>query len=325
MMRPHPCLRVFAVVATSAASAFIPSPIRRPPAVALHVRPTGNPPPWLSGKRISTMPDQASDAAKSPPGPGVPDLSEVPDVPLPAIVAAIAAVAYAIASSAHLLPSLPADFDPQRLMTDAVSYFEAAGPLGYLYFGLAYTAAEILAIPAIPLTASAGYLFGLFPGTAVVLLSASIAASVSFLTGRYLLRSVVEEMLEDNPRFAAMDRAIGREGFKLMLLLRLSPIFPFALSNYLYGVTSVGFWPYFWGTMIGFTPGTLAYVYTGEFGKTLTVDAASGSPWYVYAGGLALGAGVIKILADVSTRAIEEMEGVEEAVEKTSFNSRTKQ
>lgn len=73
----------------------------------------------------------------------------------------------------------------------------------------------------------------------------------------------MEGALAENPKFRSIDKAIGVEGFKIILLLRLSPIFPFALSNYLYGVTSVDFWEYMAGTLIGFFPGTLAYVYGG--------------------------------------------------------------
>lgn len=127
--------------------------------------------------------------------------------------------------------------------------------------------AEILAIPAVPiLTASSGYLFGTLPGTAVCLLSAAAAASISFAIGRTLLRGYVERVLDDNPRFRSMDNAIEKGGFKLMLLVRLSPLFPFALSNYLYGASSVRFAPYFAGTLLGFLPGTFAYVYAGRVG-----------------------------------------------------------
>ena len=185
---------------------------------------------------------------------------------------------------------------------------EEMGPSGLFYFGLVYTVAEILAIPAIPLTASAGYLFGTVQGTSVVLVSASIAAAVSFIIGRTLLRSYVEEVLEEYPKFAKIDKAIGREGFKLMVLLRFSPIFPFALSNYLYGATSVQFWPFFLGTLVGFTPGTIAYVSTGSIGKALTLDSASAYPWYAYAGGFALLAIFLKVAADVATGIIEELD-----------------
>lgn len=189
-----------------------------------------------------------------------------------------------------------------------MQHVESMGPSGLLYFGVVYTVAEILAIPAIPLTASAGYLFGTVQGTAVVLASASVAAGVSFVIGRTLLRSYVEEVLEDYPKFAKIDNAIGREGFKLMVLLRVSPIFPFALSNYLYGATSVKFWPFFLGTMIGFTPGTIAYVSTGTIGKALTLDSATAYPWYAYAGGLALLTAFLKVASDVATGIIEELD-----------------
>lgn len=198
--------------------------------------------------------------------------------------------------------------DPAASLEAVVSTVQEMGPLGYLYFGAVYTAAEILAIPAIPLTASAGYLFGVKYGTAVVLFSASIAAAVSFVIGRTFLREYVEKALEDYPEFKKIDKAIGEEGFKLMLLLRLSPIFPFALSNYLYGVTSIKFWPYFWGTMIGFTPGTIAYVFTGEIGKSLTINSASAEPWYVYVGGLAILSGFLKFASDTATGIIEKVQ-----------------
>lgn len=198
--------------------------------------------------------------------------------------------------------------DPAASLQAVVETVESMGPLGAVYFGVVYTIAEILAVPAIPLTASAGYLFGVVQGTSVVLVSASIAAAISFVIGRTLLRSYVEKTLEDFPKFQKIDRAIGEEGFKLMLLLRLSPIFPFALSNYLYGASSVGFWQYFLGTMIGFTPGTMAYVYTGVVGKELSLGDGSASPWYVYLGGFVLVAGVLKLLADVATGIIDNLE-----------------
>ena len=212
-------------------------------------------------------------------------------------------------ASNDIVGAVQSAFDnPTAALEQVVQQVDSMGPLGPLYFGAAYTVAEILAIPAIPLTASAGYLFGPALGTGVVLVSASIAAAVSFAIGRTLLRDYVEGQLEKYPDFAKIDRAIGKEGFKLMLLLRLSPIFPFALSNYLYGATSINFPAFFWGTLFGFAPGTLAYVYTGFVGKALTGDGSESYPWFVYAGGLAVLAGLMKILADVATRAVEELE-----------------
>lgn len=209
--------------------------------------------------------------------------------------------------------------DPGAALDYVVELTDSMGTLGIAYFGVAYCIAEILAVPAIPLTASAGYLFGPVKGTAIVLLSASIAAGLSFQIGRTLLRDYVENLLKDYPKFAKIDKAIGKEGFKLMLLLRLSPIFPFALSNYLYGASSIKFPAFFFGTLLGFAPGTLAYVYTGYVGKALTGEAGSDVyPWYVYLGGLTVFAGLLKVVADTATRVVEEIEE-EEAQNNVDF------
>jgi len=135
----------------------------------------------------------------------------------------------------------------------------------------------VLALPAAPLTASAGYLFGLPIGTAVVLCSGTLAAGIAFLLGRTLLRPRVLSIAENNAKFRALDRAVAKEGFKIVLLLRLSPLLPFALSNYLYGLTAVEFWPYMAGTFFGFLPGTTAYVYTGTASKGLVDASAAGA------------------------------------------------
>lgn len=202
--------------------------------------------------------------------------------------------------------------DPTAALDQVVQTVDSMGFLGVVYFGVAYTIAEVLAIPAIPLTASAGYLFGPVVGTSVVLFSASIAAAVSFVIGRTILRTYVEGVLEDYPKFAKIDRAIGKEGFKLMFLLRLSPLFPFALSNYLYGASSIDFTSFFFGTLFGFAPGTLAYVYSGYVGKALTDGGEGSYPWFVYAGGLAILAGFIKVAADTATQIVGELEEEED-------------
>jgi uncharacterized membrane protein YdjX (TVP38/TMEM64 family) len=203
--------------------------------------------------------------------------------------------------------------DPTFILESVVDKVQAMGPAGVLYFGLMYTLAEVLAIPAVPLTASAGYLFGVSTGTAIVLLSASVAATISFAIGRTILRSYVERILEDYPDFQKLDRAIEKEGFKLMILLRMSPVFPFALSNYLYGASSVRFWPFFWGTIIGFAPGTIAYVYSGQVGKALTLGDGNIQPWYIYVGGFVVLAGFLKLLADAATGILEGVDDVDES------------
>lgn len=202
--------------------------------------------------------------------------------------------------------------NPQETLQDVVASVEAMGPLAPLYFGFIYLVAELLAVPATPLTLSAGYLFGLTKGVGVVLVAATIAASISFFIGKTFLRSWVETVLEENEKFAKIDKAIAKEGFKLLFLVRLSPIFPFALSNYLYGASAIDFGAYFWGTLLGFAPGTVAYVYTGMVGKALTLG--QGEPWYVYAGGFSLLLAFLKIVTDVATGIVDAIEDDDDVI-----------
>uniref|UniRef100_A0A7R9U9H4 VTT domain-containing protein n=1 Tax=Pinguiococcus pyrenoidosus TaxID=172671 RepID=A0A7R9U9H4_9STRA len=208
------------------------------------------------------------------------------------------------------------NFDVRETLEATVKVIEDAGPMGYVYFALVYTLAELVALPAVPLTASSGYLFGTFRGTSVVLLSATVAASISFLLSRTFLRQYVKGFAASNPKWSAVDKAVGREGFRLVLLLRLSPLLPFALSNYLYGLSAVDFWGYFWGTFFGFMPGTVAYVYSGQVGREVSTAVANssmstGTPWYIYVAALG-GLGVfINVVSKIAKDAVAQIEAEE--------------
>ena len=96
---------------------------------------------------------------------------------------------------------------------------------------------------------------------------ATLGAGLAFLVARYLVRGRIEEFARKNRRFGAIDDAIGQEGWKIVGLLRLSPLIPFNVSNYFYGVTSIGFWPYLLASCVGILPGTLLYAYLGAIGQ----------------------------------------------------------
>ena len=97
----------------------------------------------------------------------------------------------------------------------------------------------------------------------IVFLAAVLGSSAAFLVSRYVARSSIERRLAGNARFAAMDRAVGAQGRKIVFLLRLSPVFPFTLLNYGLGLTNVRFVDYVVAS-IGMLPGTLLYVYYGK-------------------------------------------------------------
>jgi uncharacterized membrane protein YdjX (TVP38/TMEM64 family) len=201
--------------------------------------------------------------------------------------------------------------DPQTVLNHCVETVQGMGPLGIVYFGIVYVIAEVLAIPAVPLSVSAGYLFGLPIGVSIVLLSATIAASISFVIGKTVLRSfVVTKILQQNPKLAKIDRIIGERGFNLLIVLRLSPLFPFALSNYVYGASSIDFVSYFWATLLGFAPGTIAYVYTGMVGKEImfNTDGLNDQPWYVYGLGFTVILGIMKVISDTASGILQSID-----------------
>lgn len=173
-------------------------------------------------------------------------------------------------------------------------------------------AAEVLAIPAFPLTASSGYLFGLVPGTIIVLTSATIAATISFFIGRTFLKTWAQNYTSKWSQWVAIDKAIAKEGFKVILLLRLSPLLPFALSNYLYGITSIDFLSFIVGTFLGFAPGTFGLVYAGTAGKDLLSTAGENLPWYAYAIGGSIIIFLGKFIATIASDAIKELEEAEQ-------------
>eukprot|EP00240_Pyramimonas_obovata_P006125 CAMPEP_0118935380 /NCGR_PEP_ID=MMETSP1169-20130426/15571_1 /TAXON_ID=36882 /ORGANISM="Pyramimonas obovata, Strain CCMP722" /LENGTH=312 /DNA_ID=CAMNT_0006878405 /DNA_START=253 /DNA_END=1191 /DNA_ORIENTATION=+ len=187
------------------------------------------------------------------------------------------------------------------------AYLDTLGPYGYITYIAVYIVLELLAIPAIPLTMTAGALFGVVPGTVAASIGATIAATGSFVAARYFLRERVLNWASDNPKFAAIDEAIGREGFRIVALLRLSPLLPFAISNYLYGLTSVKLRPYVLGSWLGMLPGTFLYVQAGTTGRALlnsTAGAAEASGDGFW--GLAAGLGVSLLTAAYVSRVANE-------------------
>lgn len=137
------------------------------------------------------------------------------------------------------------------------------GVWGPVVFVAGYAVAAVALVPGSLLTLAAGAIFGLARGTLYVFAGATLGASAAFLVARYLARGAVERRLAGHPRFAALDHAVGREGRKIVFLLRLSPVFPFNLLNYALGLTRVRFADYL-VACLGMLPGTFLYVYYGK-------------------------------------------------------------
>jgi len=149
----------------------------------------------------------------------------------------------------------------------ALQWIESLGPWGPIAFISIYIVASALLISGAVLTLGAGLVFGVAWGSIWVSIGSTLAATVSFLIGRYLARGWVSKQIESQPKFKAIDKAVASEGWKIVGLTRLSPVFPFVFLNYAFGVTQVSLRDYVLASWIGMMPGTVMYVYLGSLGK----------------------------------------------------------
>jgi uncharacterized membrane protein YdjX (TVP38/TMEM64 family) len=165
-------------------------------------------------------------------------------------------------------PSLAAGFAPQAWLLSALQWIDGLGWVGGLAFIAIYIVATVAFLPGSILTLGAGVVFGVVMGSVYVLVGATLGAIAAFLVGRYLARGWVSRKIAGNSNFAAIDKAVAQAGFKIVLLTRLSPVFPFNLLNYAFGITGVGLKDYALGS-IGMIPGTIMYVYIGSLAGDL--------------------------------------------------------
>ena len=183
------------------------------------------------------------------------------------------------------------------------------GAVGAVVFGVAYALVTVLMMPGSILTMGAGLLFGVLWGTVTVSIASTTGAAMAFLVGRFVARDWVASKVSGRPKFQAIDRAVGRQGFKIVLLTRLSPIFPFNLLNYAYGLTGVKFWSYVLASWIGMLPGTLMYVYFGSLARNVAAVATGREKTtidYVFYGiGLVVTVAVVVLVTRVAGNALK--------------------
>lgn len=155
-------------------------------------------------------------------------------------------------------------------LASGTAWIESHRALAWMAYVAAYAAAAVLVVPGTLLTLAAGFLFGLPVGVMLVSVGSLSGAAAAFLTGRFLARDWVRRRIQALPRFQALDKATRSRGFVIVLLTRLSPLFPFNLLNYAFGLTAVRFGDYVLASWIGMTPAIILYVYVGSAAKSLT-------------------------------------------------------
>ena len=179
----------------------------------------------------------------------------------------------------------------QALLRPALEWISHLGVWGPVVFVLIYVMACVLLVPGSLLTLGAGVVFGLVRGTIIVAIGATLGATAAFLVGRYLARDFVARKIAGDARFKAIDDVVAREGWKIVLLARLSPAFPFNLLNYAFGVTQVSLRDYFFASLAGMLPGTILFVYLGQLAGDLaslgqTERNRTSAEWALYGAGL---------------------------------------
>jgi uncharacterized membrane protein YdjX (TVP38/TMEM64 family) len=198
-----------------------------------------------------------------------------------------------------------ATFDVRALLRGALAWIEQLGLWGQMLFAAVYVAATVLLIPGSALGLGAGALFGIVNGFLLVSLASTLEATCAFLVGRYLARGWVSKKIEGNASFAAIDRAVAAEGWKIVFLTRLSPLFPFTVLNYAFGITRVSLRDYMIASWIGMMPGTLLYVYLGSLAGAGASDRQhTPAEWALYVVGLLSTIAVAGIATRIARRAL---------------------
>lgn len=181
------------------------------------------------------------------------------------------------------------------------AYVRGLGVAGYILYAVVYALCVVLLIPASVLTLGAGAIFGWTAGSLVVIVGATAGATLAFILAQTVLRKRVEAMIAANPKLSAVDKAIAREGTKLMLLMRLSGFPPFTWINYALGLTGVRVLPYVLTTFFGIIPGVAAFTYAGAAGAAVATGRGNRIALIV----TALGAVLVSIyIARIAAKAI---------------------
>lgn len=202
-------------------------------------------------------------------------------------------------------------FPVARRIPELLGWMRGQGLAGAGVFVIVYVLACVLFLPGSLLTLGAGAVFGVGVGFPLVSLGSTLGATASFLIGRFLLRDWVARRASSHPRFAAVERAVARGGWRIVGLLRLSPLFPFNLLNYGLGLTPVRLREYVLASWIGMMPGTLLYVWLGALAGDVAQLASGSRPrspweWALYGLGLLATLGVTVYITRLARTSLQE-------------------
>ncbi|MEO8892250.1 MAG: TVP38/TMEM64 family protein [Coleofasciculaceae cyanobacterium] len=202
-------------------------------------------------------------------------------------------------------------FNLQETLRGVLIKINSFGAVGAIAYIALYIIATVAFLPGSIVTLGAGVVYGVFLGSIYVFIGATLGATAAFLIGRYLARGWVYKKIAGNEKFKAIDEAVGKEGFKIVLLTRLSPVFPFNLLNYAFGVTGVALKDYLLG-FVGMIPGTIMYVYLGSLAGSCALIGTDNQPknlavqWTLRIVGFIATVAVTLFVTRIARKALEE-------------------
>lgn len=200
----------------------------------------------------------------------------------------------------------------KQTLASFLGWVQGIGSWGAVLFAAVYVPAAVLFVPGSLLTLGAGFVFGLAKGTAIVSVGSTAGAAAAFIVARSLARDWVARRIAGRPHLAAIGHAVDTEAFKVVLLTRLSPVLPYNLLNYAFGLTAVPFKTYVLASWIGMLPGTIMYVYAGSAARNLATLLSGEAPrsageQVLFALGLAATVAAAIIVTRAARRALNEI------------------
>lgn len=204
-------------------------------------------------------------------------------------------------------------FDAQHEVLALLTWLEAQGAWGPLLFILVMMLVVVLLLPGIMFTTGAGFAFGVVEGSAYVVIGTTLGAAVSFLLARHCFGEWAARFVLRHAKLKVVSDELTPEGWKIVLLSRLVPFFPFKLSNYVFGLTRFSLRGFIGGTFVGIIPFSVHNAYLGSLAAdiaTLGLRDAERTPaqWALYAGGLVAAAVIVLYLNRVARRALARYE-----------------
>ncbi len=212
-----------------------------------------------------------------------------------------------------LLPLLTFAYLANRygLLQKTLGWMEHLGPWAAPAYVLVYALTCVFFVPSFVFTLGAGTLFGLPWGIPLALLGTGLGSVSALAIGRTLARPWVEQQFKNNKQFHALSAAVKKKGWQMILLARLSPVFPFSIGNYGFGLTDLPARDYFFASMLGTIPSASVYVYLGSVAGSVAAANSGGrtrtpAEWALLLAGLAATILLVRMIQQIAKKSITE-------------------